>query len=427
MKELKSTILWLVVLWIVWYLFILILKWYFWRTNTKNTIYTQPNLNTYDSQLKQQYKDELNDFLINNNLWFEEKVEYCKELEDVSYEIWYDHLKIYDWCLYTLLSWWLNPYDEKICWSMKWWVFQDIPIPWAEEKIIVSYKDKCYSDIAIYKWDISKCKNQWRWCLLYSVEKLLDNEWDIDCGLLDENNKRICETYKFNIKYSYLLTNYMQKEVSDPELLLELKNIASEGLNKFWTIENLCNSFSKDLPKIYPENNLWENKLYNRCIHIYMENQNQYNIETCKKLKYSILEDFGEFSITEKDSCISENIIDNSKNIKDCQYADNNTICVWIVAYVLWDDSNCESLSSNVNKQLCYKASWKEMPRSLSISRKNCRIKWNISFNWWEKIYHLPWCENYNDTVINTSYWERRFCTEEEAMAAGRRKARNCY
>ncbi len=54
-----------------------------------------------------------------------------------------------------------------------------------------------------------------------------------------------------------------------------------------------------------------------------------------------------------------------------------------------------------------------------------CIIKWNISLEW-ERIYHLPWCESYNDTIINTKYGERWFCSEQEAIQAWRRKARNC-
>ena len=61
-----------------------------------------------------------------------------------------------------------------------------------------------------------------------------------------------------------------------------------------------------------------------------------------------------------------------------------------------------------------------------TCQENSCLIKWNISFESWEKIYHLPGCWNYNDTVINENYWERRFCSETEAIAAGRRKAKNC-
>jgi micrococcal nuclease len=52
-----------------------------------------------------------------------------------------------------------------------------------------------------------------------------------------------------------------------------------------------------------------------------------------------------------------------------------------------------------------------------------CKIKGNISK---EKIYHLPGCGSYSKTVIDASAGERWFCTEQEAVAAGWRKAGNC-
>lgn len=56
----------------------------------------------------------------------------------------------------------------------------------------------------------------------------------------------------------------------------------------------------------------------------------------------------------------------------------------------------------------------------------NCLIKGNISATTKEKIYHLPGCGSYDKTVIDESQGERWFCTEEEAVAAGWRKAKNC-
>lgn len=56
----------------------------------------------------------------------------------------------------------------------------------------------------------------------------------------------------------------------------------------------------------------------------------------------------------------------------------------------------------------------------------NFMIKWNVNFKTWEKIYHLPWCENYSETIINESYWEKYFNTEKEALEAWFRKAKNC-
>jgi micrococcal nuclease len=54
-----------------------------------------------------------------------------------------------------------------------------------------------------------------------------------------------------------------------------------------------------------------------------------------------------------------------------------------------------------------------------------CVIKGNINLEG-EKIYHTPDCEYYCQTIINESAGERWFCTENEALAAGWRKALNC-
>ncbi|MBI3577452.1 thermonuclease family protein [Candidatus Gottesmanbacteria bacterium] len=55
----------------------------------------------------------------------------------------------------------------------------------------------------------------------------------------------------------------------------------------------------------------------------------------------------------------------------------------------------------------------------------SCVIKGNISTTG-DKIYHTPGCGSYDKTVIDESTGERWFCTEEEAVAAGWRKAKNC-
>ena len=52
-------------------------------------------------------------------------------------------------------------------------------------------------------------------------------------------------------------------------------------------------------------------------------------------------------------------------------------------------------------------------------------IKGNVGFETGERIYHVLGQEYYEATVINTRYGERWFCTEEEAVGAGWRKARN--
>jgi micrococcal nuclease len=60
-----------------------------------------------------------------------------------------------------------------------------------------------------------------------------------------------------------------------------------------------------------------------------------------------------------------------------------------------------------------------------SQTEKGCLIKGNISVSG-EKIYHLPECGSYDKTVINESKGEKWFCSEEEAILAGFRKAKNC-
>ncbi|WP_367945795.1 thermonuclease family protein [Aquamicrobium sp.] len=55
--------------------------------------------------------------------------------------------------------------------------------------------------------------------------------------------------------------------------------------------------------------------------------------------------------------------------------------------------------------------------------QRNCDIKGNISSKG-ERIYHSPGQMHYDRTRISTSQGERWFCSEEEARAAGWRKAR---
>lgn len=55
-------------------------------------------------------------------------------------------------------------------------------------------------------------------------------------------------------------------------------------------------------------------------------------------------------------------------------------------------------------------------------SNTGCTIKGNINSEG-VKIYHLPGMRDYNRTIIDESKGERWFCTEQEAVAAGWRKA----
>jgi micrococcal nuclease len=56
---------------------------------------------------------------------------------------------------------------------------------------------------------------------------------------------------------------------------------------------------------------------------------------------------------------------------------------------------------------------------------RTCAIKGNISASG-EKIYHIPGCDYYTETVIDIGKGEQWFCTEFDAEKAGWRKAQNC-
>jgi hypothetical protein len=55
--------------------------------------------------------------------------------------------------------------------------------------------------------------------------------------------------------------------------------------------------------------------------------------------------------------------------------------------------------------------------------RAGCIIKGNISSSG-ERIYHAPGQRYYDKTIIQQSKGERWFCTEQEAIGAGWRKAK---
>ena len=55
----------------------------------------------------------------------------------------------------------------------------------------------------------------------------------------------------------------------------------------------------------------------------------------------------------------------------------------------------------------------------------SCNIKGNINAKK-EKIFHSPGCGSYNNTVIDENVGEKWFCSEQDALNAGWRKALNC-
>ena len=62
--------------------------------------------------------------------------------------------------------------------------------------------------------------------------------------------------------------------------------------------------------------------------------------------------------------------------------------------------------------------------RSVSPDDPSCAIKGNIRGA--TKTYHLPECNNYTQTIVDTSFGDRWFCAEADATAAGFLKASGC-
>ena len=58
-----------------------------------------------------------------------------------------------------------------------------------------------------------------------------------------------------------------------------------------------------------------------------------------------------------------------------------------------------------------------------SITKPECIVEGNISYNGGRKLYHIPGMEDYQNTKIDSFEGERWFCSEEEAIANGWRKA----
>lgn len=87
----------------------------------------------------------------------------------------------------------------------------------------------------------------------------------------------------------------------------------------------------------------------------------------------------------------------------------------------LWSSSTCNGDTTKI-------ASTNSTPTQTSNTTTNtnsCTIKGNISSSK-EKIFHVVGCGSYNKTVIDESKGEKWFCSEQEAINAGWRKALNC-
>ena len=78
--------------------------------------------------------------------------------------------------------------------------------------------------------------------------------------------------------------------------------------------------------------------------------------------------------------------------------------------------------TAQTNAKEHYLGIWSETCRK--TTNPDCSIKGNIRAG--KKTYLMETCKNYDQTIIDTSYGDRWFCTEDEAVRAGFFKAAGC-
>ena len=67
---------------------------------------------------------------------------------------------------------------------------------------------------------------------------------------------------------------------------------------------------------------------------------------------------------------------------------------------------------------------WSSSCRMTLNKNPDCPIKGNIKNG--KKTYHMPGCYNYDQTIVDESYGDQWFCTQEEAKRAGFVEASGC-
>ena len=94
--------------------------------------------------------------------------------------------------------------------------------------------------------------------------------------------------------------------------------------------------------------------------------------------------------------------------------------------YLMEEDSAEISIKGFWASKFVVPSKWRTGERldnlKLAQSVESCKIKGNISSNG-EKIFHIPGGRWYEKTKIDTANGERMFCSEQEAISAGWRKA----
>ncbi|MGJ8621115.1 MAG: sunset domain-containing protein [Methylophilaceae bacterium] len=95
-------------------------------------------------------------------------------------------------------------------------------------------------------------------------------------------------------------------------------------------------------------------------------------------------------------------------------------VVVGLCAPVFLSDQHKEAIQRSTTELVGYAADL-----AVSVGLSSCDIKGNVSYYSGERIYHVRGQEDYSGTRIDWMNGERWFCTQEEAQAAGWRRARN--
>ena len=377
-----------------------------WCSSNENSITTSYQTPSYtserycDSNCQQLHLDSMDTMSI------AEKLEICDELVALD-PYWMEGDVTRNVCIYSLLTGNIQNYNPSLCDSMKGNYIQD--------KLTISWKDQCLQKISKHKEDLNICElaDNFDQCMWYNVDILLNNK-TYNCERLNsKTNKESCERYESLVKYGSIFYSPYTSENKDVNELLLGHN--QYFLDYFWWIDKLCEKFSS-------VGTSTEISKYNRCILQYMETHNISDLEICQLLKYEDMD-----GVTIKDGCILSNIIEWNNDVKDCAYMEKSQECIAIILSKWSGTKQCNGLRGS-DLEFCLERTTVSPPQTQTIKQpiQNCNIKGNVSYDTWERIYHLPWCPNYDDTKINSARWERWFCSEQEAINAGRRKAYNC-
>ena len=241
---------------------------------------------------------------------------------------------------------------------------------WVVSKIRVLWID---TPELIHPWlGIKSYKFYWCWKQASEFAiKLLS--WKVVYVYKDSLAKNKDKYYRF-LRYVFITVNYKWKRIKLPYGMLAIyKWRAKVYKRENFTLKQLYYKIEKIAKTKHIW--IWSSKCINEDKLIKQQYLNKYNFPSVKYNNWnSYFRRYNNFNI--------KNNLKDEKNL-----ADKKEVC-WYTYHKIW-----------------------------------CDIKWNIN-KYGEKIYHLPWRKYYKYTKIDPSKWERRFCTQEQAIKCWRRPSK---